>query len=75
MQARTGAHLGKGNPALGDPLRSPVAHELGELVRVRDRARVRVMARARARVGVGIRGWGTGCRSEAWRHGAWARRS
>ena len=56
MQARTGAHLGKGNPALGDSLRSPVAHELGELVRVRVRARVRVMARARARVGVGIRG-------------------
>ena len=58
MQARTGAHLGKGNPALGDSLCSPVAHELGELVRARVRARVRVIVRARARVGVGIKGSG-----------------
>ena len=53
VQALTEAHLGKGNPALGDSLCSPVAHELDELVRVRVRARVRVMARARARVGGG----------------------
>ena len=59
VQARTGAHLGKGNPALGDSLCSPVAHELGELVRVRDRARVRVMARAGAQ-GVGVRRGVTG---------------
>ena len=58
MQARTEAHLGKGNPALGDSLCSPVAHELGELVRARVRARVRVIVRARARVGVGIKGSG-----------------